>query len=153
MYELKLVLIRGCGATSINHQNMPLLYRMIVSWIGSELPSLTFIGTHSVLQWMHCRWSEISHSGVRFHTVEQDSRHTTQNSGVMVVGGENNNFYDVLDEVLDVYYPMGQRVWLFKCRWYDTNNNKSHRKHVELGYKSINTSHFLFINEPVMLAT
>lgn len=87
--------------------------------------------------------------GVRFHTVELDSRRPTQNSGVMVVdeksasgSGYNNNFYGVLDEVLDVHYPMGRCVWLFMYRWYDTNNNISHRTHVKLGYKSINTSHF-----------
>lgn len=53
--------------------------------------------------------------GVRFHIVEHDSRRTTQNSGVMVVGGENNNFYGVLDKVLNVHYLIGRRVWLFKC--------------------------------------
>ena len=39
-------------------------------------------------------WSYSGHiiDGVRFHMVERDSRHTTQNSGVMVVTGENNNF-------------------------------------------------------------
>ena len=36
MYELKLVLIRGCGATSIDHQNIPLLYKMVVSWKDSN---------------------------------------------------------------------------------------------------------------------
>ncbi|KAA0047849.1 CACTA en-spm transposon protein [Cucumis melo var. makuwa] len=59
--------------------------------------------------------------GVRFHTVEYDFRCTTQNSRVMVIGESSgsgsgdNNFYSVLDEVLDVQYLMEQRVWLFKC--------------------------------------
>ncbi|KAA0067486.1 uncharacterized protein E6C27_scaffold40G001710 [Cucumis melo var. makuwa] len=71
--------------------------------------------------------------GVRFYTVEHDSRCTTQNSEVMVIsestgsGCGDNNFYGVLDEVLDIQYLMGRRVWLFKYRWFDTNNNKSHR--------------------------
>ncbi|KAA0041950.1 uncharacterized protein E5676_scaffold306G001610 [Cucumis melo var. makuwa] len=53
--------------------------------------------------------------GVRFHTIERDSRCTTQGSKVMVVdensgsGSSNNNFYGVLDKVLFVQYPMGQR--------------------------------------------
>ena len=44
--------------------------------------------------------------GVRFHTIDCDSQCTTQNSGVMVVGesntsgGDDNNFYGVLEEVL-----------------------------------------------------
>ncbi|TYK03145.1 CACTA en-spm transposon protein [Cucumis melo var. makuwa] len=46
--------------------------------------------------------------GLRFHTVELDSRHTTQNSGVMVFSESDasesgdNNFYGVLDEIIDV---------------------------------------------------
>ncbi|TYK11066.1 uncharacterized protein E5676_scaffold73G00520 [Cucumis melo var. makuwa] len=66
--------------------------------------------------------------GVRFHTIELDSRRTTQNSGIMVIGESDesgtsdNNFYDVLDEVLHVQYPLGRNVWLFKCRWYDTED-------------------------------
>ena len=44
------------------------------------------------------------------------------------------------------------RVWLFKCRWFDKEKNKNHNTHVELGYKSINTSCFLFHEESVILA-
>ncbi|KAA0054539.1 hypothetical protein E6C27_scaffold24G003230 [Cucumis melo var. makuwa] len=72
--------------------------------------------------------------GVRFHTIELDSRRTTQNSGIMVIGESDasgtgdNNFYGVLDEVLHVQYPLGRNVWLFKCRWYDTNVNKNDPK-------------------------
>ncbi|KAA0051953.1 CACTA en-spm transposon protein [Cucumis melo var. makuwa] len=50
--------------------------------------------------------------GVRFHIVELDSRRTTQNSGVMVIGEsdasgtDDNNFYGVLDEMLHVQYPI-----------------------------------------------
>ncbi|TYK01403.1 uncharacterized protein E5676_scaffold29G00990 [Cucumis melo var. makuwa] len=52
-------------------------------------------------------------SGLRFHTVELDSRRTTQNSGVMVIGESdasgtgNNNFYGILDEV----YPKNGSNW------------------------------------------
>ena len=97
--------------------------------------------------------------GLRFHTVELDSRRTTQNSRVMVIGESDasgtgdNNFYGVLDEVLHVQYSLGRNVWLYKCRWYDTDVNKSRRTHVELGYKSLNTSRFWYIEEPVILAT
>ncbi|TYK13950.1 cytochrome P450 CYP82D47-like [Cucumis melo var. makuwa] len=44
----------------------------------------------------------------------------------------DNNFYGVLDEVLDIQYPMGRHVWLFKCRWFDINSNKSQRTLMEL---------------------
>ncbi|KAA0059798.1 uncharacterized protein E6C27_scaffold108G00640 [Cucumis melo var. makuwa] len=97
--------------------------------------------------------------GVRFHTIELDSRRTTQNSGIMVIGESDasrtgdNNFYGVLDEVVHVQYPLGRNVWLFKCRWYDTDENKSQRTHIEVGYKSLNTSRFWYAEEPVILAT
>ncbi|KAA0060253.1 uncharacterized protein E5676_scaffold639G00130 [Cucumis melo var. makuwa] len=97
--------------------------------------------------------------GLRFHTSELDSRHTTQNSGLMVIGesnasiSEDNNFYDVLDDALHVQYPLGRNVWLFKCQWYDTDVNKSQRSYVQLGYKSINTSHFLYSKEPITFMT
>ncbi|TYK08547.1 hypothetical protein E5676_scaffold323G00890 [Cucumis melo var. makuwa] len=52
--------------------------------------------------------------GLRFHTLEHDYQHTTQNSRVMVTGESDasgsgdNNFYSVLDEVLHVQYPIGR---------------------------------------------
>ena len=98
-------------------------------------------------------------AGIKFHTVEFDSRCTTQNSGVMVIGENDtsgsgdNNFYNDLNEVLHVQYSLGRNVWLFKCRWYDTDVNKSQRIHIEVGYKYLNMSHFLYAEEPVILAT
>ncbi|KAA0052001.1 hypothetical protein E6C27_scaffold60G004860 [Cucumis melo var. makuwa] len=77
-----------------------------------------------------------------------------ENSGVVIVGensgSENadNNFYGVLDVVLHVQYLLRRRAWLFNCRLFDTDNNKSHRTYVELGYKSIATSHFWFAEDP-----
>ncbi|KAA0062837.1 hypothetical protein E6C27_scaffold146G00040 [Cucumis melo var. makuwa] len=59
-------------------------------------------------------------SGLRFHTVELDSRRTTQNSGVMVIGESdasgtgNNNFYGILDEVFNwkvVQVVQNKRIW------------------------------------------
>ena len=50
---------------------------------------------------MHYEWAEISQS-------ELDTRRTTQNSGLMVIGESDasgsgdNNFYGVLNEVLHV---------------------------------------------------
>ncbi|TYK30898.1 CACTA en-spm transposon protein [Cucumis melo var. makuwa] len=96
---------------------------------------------------------------LRFHTSELDSRRTTQNNIVMVIGESDasgsgdNNFYCVPEEVLHVQYPLERNIWLFKYRWYDTDLNKSERTHVELGYKSVNTSHFLYAEESVIFVT
>ncbi|KAA0055858.1 CACTA en-spm transposon protein [Cucumis melo var. makuwa] len=63
--------------------------------------------------------------GMRFHTSELDSRCTTQNSGIMVIGESDasgsgdNNFYSILHKVLHVQYPLGRNVWLFKCHRID----------------------------------
>ena len=41
--------------------------------------------------------------GLRFHMLQRDSWCITQNNGVMVIkGSSENNFYGVLDEVLNV---------------------------------------------------
>ena len=68
-------------------------------------------------------------------------------------GSGDNNFYGVLNKVLHVQFSMERNVWLFKCEWYDTDINKSQRTYVKFGYKSLNTSHFWFVKEPVILAT
>ena len=53
--------------------------------------------------------------GLRFHTGELHSRRTTQNSGVMVIGESDasgsgdNNFYDVLDEVVHVKFSLEKK--------------------------------------------
>ena len=61
-----------------------------------------------------CSYSGCIVVGIRFHTLERDCRCTTHNTGVMVVGegseGADNNVYGVLDEVLYVQYPFGQRA-------------------------------------------
>ncbi|TYK11015.1 CACTA en-spm transposon protein [Cucumis melo var. makuwa] len=77
-----------------------------------------------------------------------------ENSVVTVIdegsggGRAYNNFYGVLDEVLHVQYPHGQCAWLFKCKWFDIDNNKNHRTPMELGYRSINKSFFGIMSFP-----
>ncbi|KAA0051737.1 uncharacterized protein E6C27_scaffold60G001270 [Cucumis melo var. makuwa] len=107
--------------------------------------------------------SQEGSADMRWHRdkrVELDSRRTTQNSGIMIIGEcdasgtGDNNFYGVLDEVLHVQYPLERNVWLFKCQWYVTDVNKSQRTtHIEVRYKSLNTSRFWYAEEPVILAT
>ena len=106
---------------------------------------------------IHCyNWCIVG--GLRFHTSKLNSQRTTQNNGLMVIdesdvsGSGDNNFYDVWEKVLHVQYLFERNVWLFKCWWYDTNVNKSQRTHVELEYKSFNTSRFWSAEELVILA-
>ncbi|KAA0040564.1 uncharacterized protein E5676_scaffold98G00630 [Cucumis melo var. makuwa] len=57
---------------------------------------------------VHC-YNGCIMGGLRFHMSERDSRHTTENSGLMVIGESdasgsgNNNFYNVLNK--------NKRIW------------------------------------------
>ncbi|XP_031105391.1 uncharacterized protein LOC116010220 [Ipomoea triloba] len=61
-------------------------------------------------------------NGVRFHTKDRDSRHKTQNSGIVVQGNHGDeliDFYGVLNEVIELEYIKDHRIVLFKCDWFD----------------------------------
>ena len=66
-------------------------------------------------------------NGVWFLVTSRDEHRTTQNSGVMVPREHDNeeiDFYGVLNNVIELIYPLGYRVILFKCDWFDTNLKK-----------------------------
>ncbi|KAH7674027.1 hypothetical protein IHE45_08G044400 [Dioscorea alata] len=57
-------------------------------------------------------------NGVRFHTKERDFHLRSQNSGVMVKGmheEEENDFYGVLTNIIQLDYIKGCEVVMFKC--------------------------------------
>lgn len=90
-------------------------------------------------------------NGVQFYTVEHDNRRTTQNSGIMVSSDDKLNYYGVLNEILELKYAKRRRVIMFKCRWFDTDIKKN-RQRVDLGFTSINTSQYWYVDEPFILA-
>lgn len=69
-----------------------------------------------------------------------------------MVSGEDDtelvdqNFYGVLDEVLDFQYAERRRVFFFffKCTWFDTYSRRNSRTHMDLGYK-IHLIHLTFV--------
>ncbi|KAA0036187.1 uncharacterized protein E6C27_scaffold69G00560 [Cucumis melo var. makuwa] len=64
-------------------------------------------------------------NGVRFHTKDHDSRRTTQNSGVIVPGGDETGqifFYGELHEIIRLQYICMKAVVLFKCEWMSSRN-------------------------------
>ncbi|KAL3626909.1 hypothetical protein CASFOL_029220 [Castilleja foliolosa] len=66
-------------------------------------------------------------NGVRFLTRERDSRHKTQNSGIVVDGNHGDemlSFYGVLDDIIQLDYVRGRQIILFKCDWYDLGKKK-----------------------------
>ncbi|XP_050211545.1 uncharacterized protein LOC126661725 [Mercurialis annua] len=71
------------------------------------------------------RYSGIIVNGVRFHTVERDNFHRTQNNGVSVIGEHKSKeieFYGVLTDIIDLQYVNGNHVFLFKCDWWDVGD-------------------------------
>lgn len=62
---------------------------------------------------------------VKFMCQERDNRVKTQNCGVMVHGGDNDpDYYGVLHSVVELMYGERMKVYLFKCRWFDTRPEK-----------------------------
>ena len=94
-------------------------------------------------------------NGVRFHTKDRDSRRTTQNSGVMVPGGDETGqifFYGELHEIIRLQYICMKAVVLFKCEWYDTSLRKN-RINIVDGFTSINTRNRWYKDEPFILVS
>jgi len=66
-------------------------------------------------------------NGYVFHTEEYEHGRKTYNSGVCIKGLISSEFevdyYDRLEEVIELQYHSEQnRVFLFKCCWYDTTD-------------------------------
>ena len=94
-------------------------------------------------------------NGVLFHTKDRDDRRITQNSGICVSGdhdGEEIDFYGVLSNVVVLNYVLGYKVILFKCTWFDTNQNKKRIKH-DYNFTTIQVTSTWYDNDPFILAT
>ncbi|XP_035546566.1 uncharacterized protein LOC109010822 [Juglans regia] len=66
-------------------------------------------------------------NGKRFHTKQCELRRRTQNSGVVVTGDQQSNnvdFYGVINDVVELHYMGGRRVYLFSCDWFDVGDKK-----------------------------
>jgi len=66
-------------------------------------------------------------NGYVFHTEEYGNERKTYNSGVCIKGSTSSEFevdyYGSLEEVIELQYHNEQnRVFLFKCYWYDTTD-------------------------------
>jgi len=66
-------------------------------------------------------------NGYVFHTEEYGHGRKTYNNGVCVKGSTSSelevDYYGRLEEVIELQYHSEQnRVFLFKCYWYDTTN-------------------------------
>ncbi|KAH7862248.1 hypothetical protein Vadar_002030 [Vaccinium darrowii] len=101
------------------------------------------------------RYGGIVVNGVRFQTVERDKFRRTQNSGIVVKGenqGGETDFYGVLVDIIELQYCHGNRVFLFKCDWWDTGNKKTGIKK-DGHLTSVNISRKWYREDPFVLAT
>ena len=101
--------------------------------------------------------------GVRFTVKEQDDRRTTQNSGVIVYDGndddsidagdldERQEFYGVLDSVIKIHYICRRILVVFKCTWFDTDLKKKWVQR-DFHFTSVNVSHRWYVDDPYVLA-
>jgi len=68
-------------------------------------------------------------NGYVFHTEEYSHGRKTHNNGVCIKGSTSSEFevdyYSRLEEVIELqYYSKQNRVFLFKCYWYDTTDRE-----------------------------
>ncbi|KAF7152217.1 hypothetical protein RHSIM_Rhsim01G0128800 [Rhododendron simsii] len=91
-------------------------------------------------------------NGIRFHTIERDSRRKSQNSGLVVEGdneGQCTNFYGHLCKVWELTYLFRNQVVLFQCEWFNTGGNKTF--HVDAHCTSIDVRSRWYKDDPFVL--
>lgn len=100
------------------------------------------------------RYNSCFVNGYKFHTKEYGENKATINSGVCIKGSCYNDFekdyFGTLISVIQLQYVGMNRITLFKCLWYDTENGvKVDGKH---GLVEINSKSRLGGNDPFVLA-
>ncbi|KAF7841814.1 hypothetical protein G2W53_004112 [Senna tora] len=91
-----------------------------------------------------------------FHTKDRALRRKTQNSGVLVKGDVSDTekeYYGVLEDVYELNYIENQKVYLFKCHWWDIAHFERGYKVDKYGFVSVNTKRSLNTNESFVLAS
>jgi hypothetical protein len=97
-------------------------------------------------------WQSCIVHGVRFRCKERDDKFTTQCSGVCV-GDEDEAiiYYGVLHEVLELDFILGRKVFMFRCKWYNTDP-KGKKMVVDHNLTSIDITSKWYVDEPFILA-
>lgn len=62
-------------------------------------------------------------NGCLFRTKDSEMERETQNSGIVVLGENDLEYYGLLREVIEVQYTGGNRVTLFMCDWWDVHSH------------------------------
>ncbi|CAL2276212.1 unnamed protein product [Prunus armeniaca] len=94
-------------------------------------------------------------NGVKFLGAARDDKLCTQNNGVHVPsGGESTDidFYGKLTTVVQLLYKDRYQVFMFKCRWFDTNPNRSGSVKIDNGLLSVNINRTWYDDDSYILA-
>lgn len=114
-----------------------------------DLYSLSQFPHNSYTSWVNCIVN-----GVRFRCKECDDKFTTQCSGVCTWGGDENDiiYYGILLEIMKLDFINERNVFVFCCKWYNTNpRGKSMIVHNNL--TSIDITSEWYGDEPFILAS
>ncbi|XP_059650446.1 uncharacterized protein LOC132296251 [Cornus florida] len=95
------------------------------------------------------RYSACIVNGIRFHTKEREQNRRTQNSGVLVKG-EDQDYYGALTDIIELRYPLGRKIFLFKCDWFDVRIGTG--VHKDTYFTSVNVASRAYKNQPFVLA-
>lgn len=97
--------------------------------------------------------TKVTCHGYRWRMKAVDKKSVTQNSGVFVNANTDAGdirYYGVLTEIIELAYPQGRSIVLFRCDWVDPIRGI---KHDELGFTLVNLKRVLKTNEPFILAS
>lgn len=100
-------------------------------------------------------WHSCIVNGVRFRCKERDDNFKTQCSGVCTWGDDENGdmaYYGVLLEILELDFICQRKVFMFRCKWYNTDP-KGKRIVVDNNVTSIDITSDWYAEEPFILAT
>ncbi|CAH9088444.1 unnamed protein product [Cuscuta europaea] len=97
-------------------------------------------------------WQSCIVNGVRFRCKERDDKFKTQCSGVCTRDDHSDNiYYGVLHEILELDFILGKKVFMFRCKWYNTDpKRKTMVVNHELTF--IDTSSNWYAEDPFILA-
>ena len=97
--------------------------------------------------------TKITCNGYRWRVKAIDKRSVTQNSAVLMsaeTDAGHMTYYGVLIEIIELSYPQGISVILFRCDWINPTKGV---KQDELGFTLVNLKEIMKTNEPFVLAS
>ncbi|KAM6589519.1 hypothetical protein CsatA_012124 [Cannabis sativa] len=99
-------------------------------------------------------WNSCIINGVRFRCKKRDDKFNTQCSGVSTGGTEesgNITYYGVLLEILELDFIYHRKVFVFRCKWYNTDP-RSKTMAIDHNLTSIDITSNWYVEDPFILA-